>query len=344
VSAALIWVIVTPRRGRRIGCLGQQLQRISAGQVGERDQRGGEELPQRVTQPQSVPSPFPDQRLVGAGHYLDRLSLVTVPGDRAQLMGIAAHHLRQGVRISGIAFRARDAAPLPVAGHLQWVDRTHPIPRGDQRTHPRATIGLDPHRHPRCVTVLLKVLGDQLMQPGDPGDPLLQPGLSQHSAYLVLELDVMVLLSPVVPHEQQTRPPLLDDNPVRSLRENHQRPNEQVLHRTRQADIPSAVNSPDHRQRHDLTIGLHPGVLVARVLTHRRLPGRSLHLADPVTLIRLTGLGVTGLFWPRMWLCGGLGSGGGGQADDLVPRDEAVGHLAAVLVGVQPVAAGSEVR
>jgi hypothetical protein len=206
VSAALIWVIVTPRRGRRVGCLGQQLQRISAGQVGERDQRGGEELPQRVPQPQGVPSPLPDQRLVRAGHHLDRLGLVTVPGDRAQLMGISAHHIRQGVRISGITFRARDAAPLPVTGHPQRVDRTHPIPRRDQRTHPRATIGLNPDRHLCRVTILLQMLGDQLMQPGDPGDPFLQPGLSQHSTRLVLELDVMVLLSPVVPHEQQTRP------------------------------------------------------------------------------------------------------------------------------------------
>jgi hypothetical protein len=60
-------------------------------------------------------------------------------------------------------------------------------------------------------------------------------------------------------------------------------------------DIPSAVNSPDPRQGHDLTIGLHQGILVARVLTHRRLPGRSLHLADPVTLIRLITCGVWGL-------------------------------------------------
>jgi hypothetical protein len=148
---------------------------------------------------------------VGAGHYLDHLSLVTVPGDRAQLMGIGAHHIRQGVRISGIAFRARDAAPFPVAGHLQWVDRTHPIPRSDQRGYPRATIGLDPDRHLCCVTVLLKVLGDQLIQPGDPGDPLLQPSLSQHSPCLVLELDVMMLLSPVISHKQQLIPLLNSD-------------------------------------------------------------------------------------------------------------------------------------
>ena len=71
-----------------------------------------------MPQPQGVPGPLPDQRLVGAGHHLDRLGLVTVPSDRAQLMGIGAHHIRQGVRISSITLRTRDAVPLPVAGHL----------------------------------------------------------------------------------------------------------------------------------------------------------------------------------------------------------------------------------
>ena len=41
------------------------------------------------------------------GHHFDRLGLITVPSDRVQLMGIGAHHIRQGVRISGIAFRTR---------------------------------------------------------------------------------------------------------------------------------------------------------------------------------------------------------------------------------------------
>jgi hypothetical protein len=61
-------------------------------------------------------------------------------------------------------------------------------------------------------------------------------------------------------------------------------------------DIPSAVNSPDHRQGHDLTIGLHPGVLVERVLTHRRLPDRSLPWADPVALMSLRSPLVGGPF------------------------------------------------
>ena len=211
MSAALIWVIVTPGRGRRVGCLGQQFQCISTGQVGERGQSSGEELPQRVPQPQGVPGPLPDQRFMSPGHHFDRFGLITVPGNRAQLMGIGAHHIRQGVRISGIALRTRDAMPLPVTRHLQRVHRTHPIPRSDQRGHPRATIGLDPDRHLCCVTVLLQVLGDQPMQPGDPGNPLLQPGFGQHSPCLVLELDVMVLLGPVISHKQQLIP-LLDSD------------------------------------------------------------------------------------------------------------------------------------
>jgi hypothetical protein len=45
-----------------------------------------------------------------------------------------------------------------------------------------------------------------------------------------------------------------------------------------------------------------------------------------------------------MWLCGGLGSGGGGEADDLVAGGEASGHLVSVLGCGESVASGSEVR
>jgi hypothetical protein len=55
------------------------------------------------------------------------------------------------------------------------------------------------------------MLGDQPMQPGDPGDPLLQPGPGQHSPCLVLELNIMVLLDPVISHKQQLVP-LLDSD------------------------------------------------------------------------------------------------------------------------------------
>ena len=49
----------------------------------------------------------------------------------------------------------------------------------------------------------------------------------------------------------------LHNGHLNSLRENQQRPNEQVLTPIPGGhDTPSALSSPDHRQGHDLSIGL----------------------------------------------------------------------------------------
>ena len=106
--------------------------------------------------------PFPDQRLVGAGHHLDRLGLRAVPRHRPQLVGVGADHVGQGVRVRLVALGAGDAVPLPVAGRLQRVDRVDRVPGRDQRRYPRAAVGLDPDGHlapaspassPRCAPI-----------------------------------------------------------------------------------------------------------------------------------------------------------------------------------------------
>jgi hypothetical protein len=52
------------------------------------------------------------------------------------------------------------------------------------------------------------MLADHRVQPGDPGDPLGQPGLAQPATGLVLQFDVVVILGPVVSHQQQQLPVL----------------------------------------------------------------------------------------------------------------------------------------
>jgi hypothetical protein len=141
-----------------------------------------------------VPGPLPDQLLVCSGYHLDRLGLVGVASDRAQLVSIGTHHVSQRVRIRSIAFRAGDAAPFPVAGHLQRVDRIHLVAGGDQRRHPRTPVGLDPDHHLLGPLVLTELLRDQLVQPGDPRDPLGQPGTAQPPTGLILDLHIMMRL------------------------------------------------------------------------------------------------------------------------------------------------------
>lgn len=92
-----------------------RLWRFSKVVLTERQEGGGEELPQRRAQPQQVPGPLPDQLLVCSGYHLDRLGLVGVASDQAQLVSIGAHHVRQRVRIRCVTFRAGDAVSFPVA-------------------------------------------------------------------------------------------------------------------------------------------------------------------------------------------------------------------------------------
>jgi hypothetical protein len=88
--------------------------------------------------------------------------------------------------------------PFPVAGNRHRVDREHLIAGRDQRGDPRAAVGLDPHHElpvsePRSGVV--KMLGDQRVQPGHPGHALGQPSSSQPPPVAVEDLDIVVILA-----------------------------------------------------------------------------------------------------------------------------------------------------
>jgi hypothetical protein len=145
-------------------------------------------------------------------------------------MAVGAHHVSQGVRVAGVALGAGHAVALPVAGHLQRVDRVDLVAGRDQRLHPAAAVGLDADHHRRRLVVIAHVLADHRVQPGDARDTLRQFRCAQHPARLVLQLDVVVFLGPVIANEQQFHVPIHHGHHVcGGLRENYQRPNEQVL-------------------------------------------------------------------------------------------------------------------
>ena len=205
---------------------------------------------------------------------------------RAQLVGIGAHHVGQHVRVAAVALGAGHAVPLPVPRRLQRVHREHHVPGRDQRGHPRAAVGLDPDDHLRIIRVLAQVLPDQLVQPGHPGHALGQPPLRQHPSRR----------RPSAPRRDGPQPshplrtaasalPSTMPNPVSSLRENYQRPNETVL-------------TPARRARHPSSDQLSRSPAGARSFGRAQSPGgNSAHLpaatrhrvcrtADPLTLIR----------------------------------------------------------
>ena len=235
-----------------------------------------------MPQPLGAPGPFPDQRLVRARHHLDGRGLRAVPGHRPQLVGVGAHHICQDMSISGVALGAGHAVPFPVPGRLQRVDREHRVPGRDQRGHPRTPVGLDPDRDLPgvvLVSVLAELLADHRVQPGDARHALRQPRLRQPPPGGVHQLDVMMVLGPVIPDKQPQRflPPQDRSPATSSLRENHQRPNEPVL-------TPSGAGTtsqqrstlPASRQGHDLSSGLPKDARGGAVLTCRRLPDPSL--------------------------------------------------------------------
>jgi hypothetical protein len=214
-----------------------------------------------VAQPLGLTGPFPDQRLVRPGHHLDRLGLGAVGGHRAQLVGIGSHHIRQGVRISSIALRARDAVPLPVAGYLQRINPIHRVPSCDQRRHPRAPVGLNPHRHLGHLGVLTERLTNHRVQPGHPRHLHRQPGLRQPPPRGVHQLHIVIPLGPVIPHEQQTPlPPRRRSLSAASGRTISDLMNQCSHHTTAGTTSHQRSTLPTHQQGHDLSSGLHSPV------------------------------------------------------------------------------------
>jgi hypothetical protein len=112
------------------------------------------------------------------------------------------------VRITGITLGPRHVVPLPEPGRLQRVHREHPIAGGDQRPHPRTPIRLDAHRYLQAIIVTFQILTEQGMQSGHPDHPFGQPRLDQLTSRPLLNLDTVVVLSPVTPTNNTVSPPV----------------------------------------------------------------------------------------------------------------------------------------
>jgi hypothetical protein len=148
----------------------------------------------------------------GTANYSDLAVMVTVQAD----------DLGKHVSITGVGLRARGGVPLPVPRRRERIDRGHLVPGGLQRRHPRTAVSLDPDDHPRRYfpgrqprPARGSILGDERVQPGDALQPFRQPGPGQPPATLILELHIVVVLSPVVSDKQHPQQ-LLPRQPSRS--------------------------------------------------------------------------------------------------------------------------------
>lgn len=127
--------------------------------------------------------------------------------DRPVVRTVETDDLGQHMRIARIGLRLRGAVPFAVAGSLNRVDRPHLVAGRDQRLHPRTTVGLDPDQHLVRILVVAEMIRDQGVQIRDPDDPFEKPAAQEHPTGPVLQLDVVMGFSPVVPQKQHLSQP-----------------------------------------------------------------------------------------------------------------------------------------
>ena len=128
--------------------------------------------------------------------------------DRAQLMRVGADHVGQGVRVGGVALGAGHAVAFPVPGRLQRVHRVHrvagarPAPPPTGRGRSRSRPAPRPRRRPRrAARRSSRAAGRSRPRP-----PAAAPWPAR--ARLVHQLDIVMILRPIVSHEQQFASPI----------------------------------------------------------------------------------------------------------------------------------------
>ncbi|GAA2407986.1 hypothetical protein GCM10010404_77530 [Nonomuraea africana] len=95
-------------------------------------------------------------------------------------MRVGADHVGQHVRIGRVALGARYAQAFPIPCRLQRIDRQHRVSGRQQRLHPRAAVGFDPHQHFDVggLHILTNLPSDHRVQLGHPRHSLEQTACS----------------------------------------------------------------------------------------------------------------------------------------------------------------------
>ena len=228
LSAERIWEMRSRAASRGPGAAGQHAHGVAVGKLREGLQCTRKVLPERVTQPVGLADAVPDELLVGAGEDAHGAGLVAVAGDLAVVVAVGADEVGEQPGVAGVGLRASDMVAVTVARRRARVDGVDVVAGRDQRRDPGAAVGLDADHD---LAGPGGVLCDQFVQSGDPRDALGQPPGGEALAGFVHELDVMVVLGPVVAHIQDHRPVLLRFEPldIDPVGESQRRPNGTVL-------------------------------------------------------------------------------------------------------------------
>ena len=166
------------RRPGRVRCLGQQFQHVRGIRSPNASSAAGKYSRSWCRSRCTVRVRSQIIVLWARATTLMRLGFGAVAGDRAELMRVGAHHVRQHVGIAAVALGAGNRVPLPVPGSQQGLPRT-PCTRRRSAPHPRAAVGLDADHDLRVTGVLGHVPADEIVQLAHAGRALGQPLLHQ---------------------------------------------------------------------------------------------------------------------------------------------------------------------
>ncbi|MCW2592187.1 MAG: hypothetical protein JWQ86_4614 [Mycobacterium sp.] len=106
------------------------------------------------------------------GQHLDCFGGIAVTGHHAMVVPVGTDQVGQQLGVGGVGLGPRDVVAVAVAGRSQRVDREHLVSGGGQGIDPQPSVGFDPNDDLGWVG---GVLGDQLVQPGNPGQAFGQP-------------------------------------------------------------------------------------------------------------------------------------------------------------------------
>jgi hypothetical protein len=115
-------------------------------------------------------------------------------------MPVGPDQVGQHLGVPRIRLGARDGVAVAIAADGQRVDRVQLVAGRHQRAHEQATVGLGPYHH---LGRILSMGGEQLMQRGQPGQPLRHPPGRHDLAALAHDGHIMMFLGPIEPDEQQ---------------------------------------------------------------------------------------------------------------------------------------------
>jgi hypothetical protein len=146
---------------------------------------------------------------MSAGQHLDPLAGLAVAGHQAMVVTVGTHQVGQHLGVGGVGLGAGAASvALAVASDGLGVDRVHLIAGRHQRGDPQPPIRFDAHHHLGRIT---RTTGHHRTQLGDPSDALGQTLAAKTHADGVADLDVVMLLGPIITHEDHLAVPLSVD-------------------------------------------------------------------------------------------------------------------------------------